>query len=340
MKNQKEAFSLREGDHYLNCAYKSPLLKSAEAAAVQALARERNPADIVAHDFFDEADEIRALFTQLIHAEAGQIALMPSVSYGMETILSNTPSKTNGNAVTLQDEFPSGYFALNKWCKQHANELIIAKPSGASRGSWNANVLDAITEQTSLVLMSSVHWMNGYRFDLEAIGKKCKSVGARFIVDGTQSVGALPMDIQQYSIDALVCASYKWLLGPYSTALTYLSNAYEDGEPLEEAWMNRSNGRNFQDLAAYDPNYRPQAGRYNMGEAGNLVLMPMLRTALQQIVTWGPEHIQAYCATLIDPLATYLEGLGVPLKRDAFFCSHLLALQLPDGVDRLKLQEN
>src|SRR5690606_18561046 len=135
--------------------------------------------------------------------------------------------------------------------------------------------------------ISSVHWMNGLRFDLKAIGEKCSSVGARFIVDGTQSVGALPMDVEEFKIDALICATYKWLLGPYSLGLVFMGKAFDDGVPLEESWMNRKNSMDFSTLTHYESEYEESAARYNVGETSNFILMPMLRESLAQINSWG-----------------------------------------------------
>ena len=47
MQSQKHLFSLRKDAHYLNCAYRAPLLKATEMAAVHALHRDRNPMDLV-----------------------------------------------------------------------------------------------------------------------------------------------------------------------------------------------------------------------------------------------------------------------------------------------------
>jgi len=342
MKSQKELFSLKENTHYLNCAYKAPLLRSAEEACIKALHRERNPAEIEPANFFEETNQVRNYFAQLINSEASQIAIIPSVSFGMSTVLSNTKGKVNGNAITIKDEFPSGYFALEKWCTQNDNELVVVQPNGTSQigESWNNNILNHITKQTSIVLMSSVHWMNGIKFDLEAIGKKCRQVGAKFIVDGTQSVGAMEMDIHRYQIDALICAGYKWLFGPYSVSLAYFSEAYNEGIPLEETWMNRTNAIEFSNLTAYEGKYKAGAERYNVGETSNLIVMPILKESLKQINNWGPTNIQEYCAELIKPLVTYLKGLNVTLEKDEFFCSHLFSLQLPKEVDTETLKEN
>ena len=342
LNSQKAHFNLRDGEHYLNCAYKAPLLKSAEEACLKALIRERNPMDITAETCFEEMPTVRQYFGEIINAEASRIAIVPSASYGFTSILNNTQAKKNGHAITVKDEFPSGYLALKKWCSQNDNELKVVSPNpGHQQGrSWQNNILDSINEQTSVVLMSSVHYMNGIKYDLESIGLKCKAVGAQFIVDGTQSVGAMTMDVKTYHIDALVCAGYKWLLGPYSTALTYFSDYYDHGEPIEEAWLNRKNSNIFSKLSDYEEAYRPHATRYNVGETSNFILMPILRTGLKQIIEWTPESIQQYCADLIKPLKAFLKTLNIELEEDAFFCNHIFALQLPKTFDIEKLKEN
>ena len=70
--------------------------------------------------------------------------------------------------------------------------------------------------------MGMVHWADGTIFDLEKIRKKTKEVGALLIVDGTQSVGAMPFDVNKIKPDALVCAAYKWLMGPYGSAFVIM----------------------------------------------------------------------------------------------------------------------
>ena len=209
---QKELFSLPDNIHYLNCAYKSPLLKAGELASIQALQRQRNPGHLTEADFFDQSDRIRSLFAELTNSTSQNIAIIPSTSYGYSSILNNIRGKSNGNAVTNLHEFPSGYYCLERWCSENEQQLIVVQKDNQSinANDWNEKIIDAITENTSVVLISSIHWMNGYQFDLEAIGRRCREMDTVFIVDGTQSVGALPIDVNQSNIDLLVCASYKW----------------------------------------------------------------------------------------------------------------------------------
>jgi len=346
MKSQKYLFSLRKDSHYLNCAYKAPLLKSAEAACIKALNRNRNPSDIKTEDFFTEVAAIKTAFSDLIHASAHQIVIIPSASYGFASVLNNAAPKRNGTAICITDEFPSGYFAIQRWCKENGNTLLTAAPKDRNNigESWNQDILSKINDDTSVVLISTIHWMNGLKFDIEAIGEKCKKHKAYFIVDGSQSVGAMPMDVKKYNIDALICASYKWLFGPYSMALAYISEKFDQGIPLEESWMNRTNAENFSALANYDANYQSGAARYSVGETSNLLLAPILLTGLNQINSWNPKNIQHYCSELIRPLFQYLDETGIGIEDEKYRSPHLFGFELPaeTNVDLLKraLSEN
>lgn len=340
---QKHLFSLDPTIHYLNCASKSPLLKKAETAAVQALIRNRNPASISVNDFFDEVEEVRQLFGKIVHCNASNVALIPSSSYGFSTVLNNVLPKRNGKAIVLDEEFPSGYFSVQTWCKEHQNELVVVKPEADLKTlgeHWNAKILEAIDANTSLVLISAIHWMTGLKYDLEAIGAKCAAVGAYFIVDGSQAVGALPMDVKALNIDALVCAGYKWLFGSYSLGIAYIGDRFKDGQPLEESWMNRTNARDFSSLTTYEANYQPNAGRYNVGETSNLVLMPILKTGLEQLEIWKVSNIQAYTKELVQPLWTYLNGIGGILEEERYFSTHLFSLPLVEHLSLDVLREN
>lgn len=341
MQSQKHLFSLDPEIHYLNCAYKAPMLKSGEAAVQKSLIRERNPTLISEADFFTEAEHVRELFGNIVNCEADQVAILPSTSYGFASALANVNGKPEGNAITVKDEFPSGYFALERWAKNWKQELRVIAPDSnlALVGEdWNAKILAAIDAQTSVVLLSSIHWMTGLRFNLKEIGAKCKAVGAKLIVDGTQSVGALEMDLKELNIDALICASYKWLFGTYSIALGYFGDAFANGVPLEESWMNRTNAFHFAELANYAAEYRPSSTRYCVGESSNLLTMPVLEDALRQIQEWTVAGIRSYCHNLIQPLLQYLASIGLELEPQKYFCDHLFALRLGERFDRDRLK--
>ncbi|HRH49782.1 MAG TPA: aminotransferase class V-fold PLP-dependent enzyme [Panacibacter sp.] len=340
MLTQKHLFQLPEDIHYLNCAYMSPLLKSVEEAGINGMQKKRNPANIKADDFFSEAATVREQFGALINCNAVQVAVIPSASYGLKTAVNNLPTGKGKFAITIGDEFPSGYYSIEGWCIENNKELIVIKAPETKDNraeKWNEQLLESITADTVAVVMSSIHWMDGTIFNLEAIGKRCKETATVFIVDGTQSVGALPMDVSRFCIDALICAAYKWLLGPYSTGLAYFSEFFNNGKPLEETWKNRTNALDFPRLTNYTTEYKSGAGRYNMGESANFTLMPMLNTALTQIAEWNVENIQDYCSKLIAPLEQFLYANNFHIEDAGYRANHLFGFQLPPFINTQQL---
>ena len=342
LSHQKHLFQLPDDIVYLNCAYMSPLLKSVEEAGMKGIARKRNPASIQQEDYFNEAKEIRKKVGSLLNAAPQQIAIIPSSSYGLKSVVNNLPVNIGKYAITVADEFPSGYYTILNWCKKNDKELKVIQPPGytGDRGKkWNDKILEAINTDTAVVLMSSIHWTDGTKFDLKKIGKRCKEVNALFVVDGTQSVGALPIDIVAYHIDALVCAAYKWLLAPYSIGFAYFSEYFNGGIPLEDTWMNKSNANDFVRLTSYVDEYKPGAARYNAGEFSNFILLPMLNAALDQIIDWQVNLIQDYCTNLIKPLVQVLKEKKFWIEDENYRASHLFGFLLPDNISSTHLLE-
>ena len=295
---QKDQFDIEDHIHYLNCAYMSPLMKKVEEAGHRAVALKARPYQIKPVDFFSHTNHLKATFAQLIHAEhPDRIALIPSASYGIATVANNLRLKPGDNIVMLEEQFPSNYYIWERICKEQQGHIkIVAAPDSENRSeAWNEAILAAIDEKTALVAMSHVHWADGTWFDLEAIRAKSKQHDALLVIDGTQSVGALPFDIKKIQPDALICAAYKWLMGPYSIGYAYYGSYFDHGTPIEENWINRLHSQDFQHLVNYQKDYQPMAWRYSVGEQSNFILVPMAQAALEQLLKWGQENIQQYC---------------------------------------------
>ena len=156
MNSQKHLFSLPEGIHYLNCAYMSPLPISVEEKGIEGMRLKRNPLAIKPVDFFTGAVSVRQKFARMVGGTPQQIALMPSVSYGMSSVIRNIPCKKGQHALTLSEEFPSCYYTARRWCQEHGAELrVVARREDIpQRGSdWNNRILEAINRETAFVVM-------------------------------------------------------------------------------------------------------------------------------------------------------------------------------------------
>jgi selenocysteine lyase/cysteine desulfurase len=334
---QKHEFGLPDDVRYLNCAYMSPLPRNAEEAGVRGMSVARVPTSIEASDFFGPSDEIRRRFARLVGApDSKRVAIIPSVSYGVAIAARNLDVESGQTIVLLHEQFPGNVYAWRRKAEDCGAEIrTVVPPDVVARGAaWNERIVEAIDENTAIVTLPHVHWTDGTVFDLVAIGRRAREVGAAFVVDGTQSVGALPFDVAEIQPDALIVAAYKWLLGPYATALAYLGPRFDGGVPLEETWFARVGSEDFKNLVVYQDEYQPgPAIRYDVGERANFLLLPMLQASLDLLLQWTPDSIQDYCRRLAAPLIEASGSLGFSVEQDEWRADHLFGLRMPVGLE-------
>ncbi len=346
MESQKHKFSLPENVHFLNNATFSPMSKAVEAAAHQAIMKMANPISLKANDFFDYAQTVREDFSTLINAQdADRIAIIPSASYGLSTVAANLHRKSDlkpGDEILIIDqEFPNDYYCFERVAKELELTIkTIKKPAGIKIGKiWNEAILNAISDTTAILVIAQVHWIYGTIFDLESISKKCKSTGTLLVIDATQSLGAMPFDVQSIQPDAVLAGSYKSLQGAYQVGFAYYGDFFDDGVPIEESWMNRLESDQFHKLIDHQPCYRPKAQRYNVGQFSNFTNLPISGTALKEILEWTPGAIQAYCNDLLSPFISKFEILGCKLEDDDYRAAHLFGITLEENTNISYAQE-
>jgi len=333
---QRGAFMLPRSLAYFNCAYMGPLPKVAEGAGVEAIGRKTVPTRIVPPTDFWSTDRLRELFARLVHLDDPmRVAIQPGVSYGVATAARNLHVEAGQNIVITHEQFPGNVYSWRRMAGESGAQLrAVAPGDGADRGrSWNTRLLEAIDARTAVVSVPNVHWTDGTWFDLDQIGRRCRDVGAAFIVDATQSVGALDFDVRVVRPDALIVATYKWLLGPYSLSLAYFGPRFDDGTPLEETWIARDRSSDFQNLVDYQDAYAPGAVRYDVSERSNFFLAPIAAASLELLLEWGPTRIQEYCRVLTRDFLREAAEMGYSVEDEAWRRSHLFGLRMPTAVD-------
>ena len=333
----RAAFGLPEDLAYLNTATLGPQLRASTEAAERMLRAKEDPRQLRTVHFFEPVERVRELFAQLIGAaRSDSVALVPSVSYGLATVAANTPLEAGERVVSVADVFPSTYYTWANAAARSGAELHLvpaperAAHQGALARAWNERILEAIDSRAAVVSLPQVHWSQAVYFDLEAIGRRCREVGAKLVVDATQSVGAHPFLVGHIKCDALIVGGYKWLLGAYGLGYLYLGEAYHEGQPLEQNWINREGSQNFARLTNYTPQYRSGASRFGFGEHSNFVNVAVAEPALRQLLDWTPEACVAWARRCYDRLyetcpAWLREQLAPPEEVSA---PHLVALPL------------
>ncbi|MET1111551.1 MAG: aminotransferase class V-fold PLP-dependent enzyme [Allosphingosinicella sp.] len=325
---QRGLFDIEEGTAYFDCAKMSPLSRAAIAAGRRGLERKAHPWNVKAEHFFDESEAVRGLFARLIGAPADDVAIVPSVSYAMATVMANVPVTAGQKIVTLAEDFPSGILASRGLARRaEARVVTVDRPA---EGDWTAAILEAIDGGTALVVTPHTHWVCGTMIDVEAVGRRCRSVGAALVLDTTQSTGALPLDLAAADPDYLVATSYKWLMGPYSLGFLYVAPRHQQGLPLEEAWIVRRNAHDFRSLSDYEEGFAAGARRFDMGERANFALLPVAGAAIGQLLDWGVANIAETLGAATAAIEARLLEREVTGQKGR--APHFLSVRFPGGL--------
>ena len=270
------------------------------------------------------------------------IAIIPSVSYGIATLIKNIEFEKGDEIVLLQEQFPSNYYA---WKQLEIERGVVLKTVMAPElevgraERWNEAVLESISSKTKVVAMPHVHWADGTLFNLKQIRKRTLEEGAYLIIDGTQSVGAMPFSVTEIQPDALICGGYKWLLGAYGLGLAYFGEHFHKGIPIENNWMNHEGSENFSNLVNYNENFKAKATRYDVGESSNFILTPMLSEAIRQLLEWTPAAIQEYCRSITQDALQHLSPKDYFVEDPKFRSHHLFGIYPKNDISIAQFKE-
>lgn len=313
---------------YLDAAAWSPLPRVVRAAGEAGILVKSRPWDHSRSAIPALAERARAAAAGLIGAGADDVAIVGSVSHAMAVAAHNIYPRPGGRLLRVADEFPSLRFAFDRLAVRH--DLAVEEVARPGDGDWTAALLTAIDRPgagpLSLATLTPLHWTDGSLIDLDRLAPAVRAAGAALVIDATQAVGALPVDVARWQPDFLAFPTYKWALGPYGFACLYAAPHRQDGCAIEENVGNRP----------------PVDGarRYDRGELNDPVALAMAATSLELIAGWNMRSVAARLREMTDRLATDAEPLGLLAAARGLRAPHILGLRssgaLPNGlVDRL-----
>jgi len=322
--NQRHLFNMPDHITYYNCAYLSPQMLHVQQAGELGSARKTRPWEVFPEHFFEESNRLRELAAGLIGARSTDMALLPAASYGLSVAANNVPVRPNSNILVLAEQFPSNYYPWLEKTKDNCHLLVIDRPSD---GDWTTVILNALEKNVSVAALPHCHWTDGSLIDLVAVGQRCQDLQIPLVLDVTQSLGALPLDVREIRPAFMISATYKWLFGPYSVGLMYVDPRYHNGNPLEHNWISREGSENFSGLVDYTDAIRPDASRFDVGERSNFALLPMVIAALEQINEWGIARISKTLGAYNKELVRGANALGFHCAEEDKRAPHLLGLR-------------
>lgn len=332
--SQREKFDVPRNVAYLNAASWSPLPLVTQDAARAAVARKGQPWKLPATFANELHERTRRAAAALVNADFGDVALIPSVGYGVATAAKIFRPAKGSRVLVLENDHTS---PVLEWQSRAAAEgYTIDTVPQPGDGDWTAAVLAAIERKgappVSLASIADVHWSDGGAIDVEAVGAALKRQGAAFLIDATHSAGVTPMDVKRLDPDFVIFPTYKWLIGPYGRAFLYVAKRHQDGVPLEQTSFGRRDVRAENTVYFADTRYLPDARRYDMGERDHFISMEMATIGIETMLAWGSAPITARLLALTRRIADGVRELGVKVPQERRRAPHILSLAFPGGM--------
>ena len=317
--SQRHLFEVPADVSYLDAAAWSPLPRAVRAAGEAGILVKTRPWDHPRAAIPALAERTRAAATHLIGASADDVALVGSVSHAMAIAAHNLRPRPGGRLLRVADEFPSLRFAFDALAARH--ELTVEEVARPGDGDWTAAMLDAIARPgaapLALATLTPLHWTDGGLIDLDRLAPEIHAAGAALVIDATQAVGAVPVDVARWRPDFLAFPTYKWALGPYGFACLYAAPHRQDGAAIE----------------AHAGNRPPAAGarRYDRGELNDPVALAMAAAGLELSAGWDGSAVATRLRMLTDRLADDAEALGLGAAPRHLRAPHILGLRRREG---------
>src|SRR5690349_17674293 len=262
--SQRASFDIPREICYLNAASYSPLPIRTLEAGRAAVGRKGRPWTVEAGFLNTQYERARTAAARLIQADPSDVALIPSISYGVATAAKLFTPGRGTRVLVLENDHSS---PVLEWrARAEAQGFSVETIKQPDNADWTSAVLESIERSgappVSLASISSVHWSDGGLIDVDKVRAALRQQGAAFLIDATQSAGVLALDVERLDPDFVIFPTYKWLVGPYGRAFLYVAKRHQDGVPLEQIAAARRNVRAENDVYFTDLSYVADARRF------------------------------------------------------------------------------
>jgi kynureninase len=174
----------------------------------------------------------------LIGAAAGEVAMVPNVSFAQAQIMSALQYERGRDTIVMTElDFPSVRYVYDELATRLGARVVVV-PSDDAVGVDEERLLAAIDERTRLVSISHVLFRSAYVMDVARVAAHAHAVGALVALDAYHSVGVLPVDVRALGADFLTGGVLKWLCGgPGGSFLWVRPEVSEQVTPAVTGWQ-------------------------------------------------------------------------------------------------------
>lgn len=295
-----------------------------------------------AEDFFPQLDRSRALIAQLIGASADEIALTTNTSWGVNLAAYALPLGPGDIVLGSEGEFPANVYPWMAAAKQRGFTFELVPMQGVAVDEDEILRRIETDPRVKGVALSWVSFWTGYRIDAKRIGTACRMRGVWFAMDTIQGLGACAIDVRDVPVDIVSNGAQKWLCSPWGAAFAYVrKELIAQLEPPAAGWLSQASAGDFAKFLAYDPTWRDDAQRF---EVGSLPIQDFvgMNAALELFLELGPERIERHVLEITGELrrwAVAQRGYTLLTPERNAKRAGIIALRTPDvAADSARLR--
>ena len=272
----------------------------------------------------------RTAFAKFIHASPDEVAIVTSVSAGINGIASALNFRERNKVVMGEFEFPT---MGHVWLAQAVRGADVQFARAVGDTIPAANYEKLIDRNTLIVPLTHVCFKNGFRTQVADIEKMAHDAGALVMLDDYQDCGTRPVDVKAMNLDFYVAGTLKYLLGPPGLAFLYVRKELIPSlAPSVTGWFGQANP------FAYNPQHfelSPTARRFESGSPS----VPNVFGAMpgfQMLQEIGMEHIASHVRNLTQSLLSRTRDLDILAKTPGKSSGPLVVLQCQDSTQMLQ----
>ena len=302
----------------LNTCSASLLTPSALRALTEHAQAQAEGGGLVFGGYAELLDRFHATAARLLDVSSSDISFHRNTTEGISLIANGYPFQPGDEIIGYVDEYPANYYPWRALAPRGVRLVELDELTPAA-------IEGALTERTRVVALSHVQFVTGFALDVDAVAALCRQRGVDLVLDGAQSLGALPLEPAALGIGAVVASGWKWLRGPIGSGLMYTSP--ELRSRLAHVVVGAESMCQGTDYLDHSWTPHTSAKRFEYATASP-ALVAALEASIAELLRFGLTSIRARLLRLQDELIERLApALYEPLQFADANRSGILALR-------------
>jgi selenocysteine lyase/cysteine desulfurase len=258
----------------------------------------------------ERIEAVRASAARLIGAASSEIALLENATRAWHNAFYSFDFEPGDRILVGRDEYSSNYLACLQVARATGAEVVVIGDDAT--GQFDVDELRrTIDDRAKLIALVHVPTGGGLVNPAADVGRVARDAGIPFLLDATQSVGQLVIDVDEIGCDFLSTTGRKFLRGPRGTGFLYVR-----AERLESMHPPMVDTRAATWLSPDDYRLRPDARRFETWEVSYALQLGLGR-AIDYALEIGLAAIEARVTALAQGLRTTLAEIPGVTVQDA-----------------------